>query len=396
MIAANARLSRAAWGILLLAAAGAAQAPQPAPPRRNTYSAKGLFAGGPPRVSPEVHPDRRITFQFAAPKASQVNLLFGEWNVKPQPMTRNEKGVWIITIGPVEPEIYTYMFSVDGVQTIDLANPRVKMGTLVYGNVVEVPGNPPRYDEAQNVPHGAIEIRQYVSTPLKRPRSVYIYLPPEYDANPARRFPVLYLRHGGGDDEGSWLRDGRAAVIADNLLAQRKAVPMLIVMTNGMTDGSWAGGSTPEALDTLGRELVGDVIPLVEKRYRVLAGRENRAITGLSMGGGQSFVFGLRNLDRFAWVGEFSAGLLSGVDLDLDALAPGVLKDGSIVNRRLRLFWIGCGTDDTRFNGHLDLVDELNRRGIRTVFRTTPGGHEWKVWRHQLAEFLPALFQPAK
>jgi enterochelin esterase-like enzyme len=400
MIVTNACLARIAWGLMLLAAAGTAQIPPPAatatPARRNTYSTQGLFGGGPPRVSPEVHADRRITFQFTAPKAAQVNLLFGEWNVKPQPMARNEKGVWSITIGPVEPEIYSYMFQVDGVQTIDLANPRVKAGTLVYGNVVEVPGTPPRYDEVQNVAHGAVEIRQYLSTPLKRARSVYIYLPPEYDSAQSRRFPVLYLRHGGGDDEGSWLRDGRAAVIADNLLAQHKAAPMVIVMTNGMTDGSWAGGSTPQALEMLEKELMGDVIPLVEKRYRVLAGRENRAITGLSMGGGQAFVFGLKNLDQFAWVGEFSAGLLSGTELNLDALAPGVLEDGAIVNRRLKLFWIGCGTEDTRCTGHLDLGEERTRRGIHTVFRTTPGGHEWKVWRHQLAEFLQALFQAAK
>lgn len=163
---------------------------------------------------------------------------------------------------------------------------------------------------------------------------------------------------------------------------------MLIVMT----DGSWAGGSTEQALAALGEELLADVIPLIEKSYRVLPGRENRAISGLSMGGGQSFIIGLRNLDQFAWIGEFSAGLLAGVEFDLDKELPGILKDASL-NQKLRLFWIGCGTDDPRFNGHLDLVEKLKSRGINHVFRTTPGGHEWKVWRHQLADVLPELFR---
>jgi len=256
--------------------------------------------------------------------------------------------------------------------------------------VVEVGGNPPRYDEVQSVPHGVIEARQYVSTPLKRARKAYVYLPPQYEAERNRRFPVLYLRHGGGDDEQSWSTDGRAGGILDNLLARNKALPMLIVMT----DGSWAGGSTEQVLAALGEELLTDVIPLIEKSYRVLPGRENRAISGLSMGGGQSFIIGLRNLDQFAWIGEFSAGLLAGVEFDLDNELPGILKDASL-NQKLRLFWIGCGTDVPRFNGHLDLVEKLKSRGINHVFRTTPGGHEWKVWRHQLADVLPELF-PSK
>jgi enterochelin esterase-like enzyme len=377
--------------LLLAAAVVAAVAQQTATTHHNTYSSKGLWIGGPPRVSPEIQPDRRLTFTLSAPNAKQVSLLFGEWEVKPQPMTRDDKGVWSITIGPVEPEIYQYLFNVDGVRTLDMANPNVKAGTSIYGNTVDVPGTPPRYDQVQAVPHGAIEVLQYSSTPLKRPRSVYVYLPPSYDADRTRRFPVLYLRHGGGDSEASWSADGRAGVILDNLLAKGKAVPMLIVMPNGMTDGSWAGGSSPEAMDALGKEMFEDVIPLIEKTYRVAPGRENRGITGLSMGGGQAFTIGLKNLDKFAWVGEFSAGILSGVETDVDALAPGVLKDASM-NQKLRLFWIGCGTEDVRYNGHLDLVDQLKSRGIHIEFHSTPGGHEWKVWRHQLAEMLPMLF----
>jgi enterochelin esterase-like enzyme len=384
-------VSQVAATLALVAMAATAQ--QAPPARKNTYTNKGLFAGGPPRVSPQVNPDRTISFQISAPKAQQVDLLFGEWDVKPQPMTKNERGLWTLTIGPVEPEIYSYMFRVDGVQALDFANPRVKNGTVIYGNSVDVPGNPPRYDEAQGAPHGVVEVRQYMSTPLKRLRSMYVYLPPQYEAERARRFPVLYLRHGGGDEEGSWLRDGRADIILDNLLAQKKAVPMIIVMTNGMTDGSWAGGSTEEAIDLLGKEQITDVMPLVDKSYRTLPGRENHAITGLSMGGGQAFIIGLRNLDKFAWVGNFSSGLMAGIEYDLDKSVQGALKDAS-VNQKLRLLWMGCGTKDPRYDGHLDLVDVFKQRGINHVFVSTPGGHEWKVWRHQLDGFLRLVFQP--
>lgn len=370
-----------------------APAQAPRQPRPNTYRTQAA-ARAARLVSPEVHPDRRITFRLSAPKASQVSLAFGAWNPQPQPMTRDAAGLWSITVGPLEPEIYTYAFSVDGTRVLDLANPTAKTGNALDASVVEVPGTPPRFDEVQNVPHGAIHIRTYQSTPLRRPRSLYVYVPPDYDREPARRYPVLYLRHGAGDVESNWSADGRAGVILDNLLARRKAVPMLIVMTNGNTDGTWAGGSSPEGIALLAKELLVDVIPFVEKNYRVLVTRENRAITGLSMGGGQAFTIGLKNLDTFAWVGEFSSGLISTADFDLEKYMPGLLADAANLNQKLRLFYLSCGTDDPRYNGQLNLADVLAEHHIRYQFAGTPGGHEWKVWRHLLADFLPRLFQP--
>jgi enterochelin esterase family protein len=372
----------------------AAQAPQP--PRRNTYRSPVSGAAAAQRlVSPEVHPDRTVTFRARAPKASEVLLAFGAGGAKPQPMTKDAGGVWSITIGPVEPEIYTYTFSVDGVRVLDMANPVLKNGRAPDASVVEIPGTPPRFDEVQDTPHGAIHIRTYISTPLKRFRKLYVYVPPQYDTEAARRFPVLYLRHGSGDNEANWSEDGRAGVILDNLLARRKAVPMLIVMTNGDTDGTWTGGSSPEAMEILGKELLGDVIPLVEKNYRVLSGPENRAITGLSMGGGQAFTIGLRHLDAFAWVGEFSSGLVSSVDFKLETHLPGFLDDPAAVNRKLKLLFLSCGAEDPRYPGQLDLADALKQHNIRYNWFSTPGVHEWKVWRHSLAEFLQKVFQPA-
>jgi enterochelin esterase family protein len=343
-------------------------------------------------VSPEVHPDRRITFRIRAPRASEVNLSFG--SSEPQPLSKDDSGLWSITIGPVEPEIYEYTFTVDGLRVLDGNNPNLKTGARgLSASEVEIPGTPPRFDEVQDVPHGAIHIRTYKSTPLKRQRSLYVYVPPDYEKDSQRRFPVLYLRHGGGDDERNWSQSGRAGVILDNLLAQGKAVPMLVVMTNGHTDGTWAGGSSPEGMAILEKELLGDVIPFVEDNYRVLQNRDGRAITGLSMGGGQAFTIGLRNLDTFAWVGEFSSGLVSDADFDLETHLPGFLSDASAVNDKLRLLFLGCGTEDPRFQGQLDLMEVLKEHGVNHVFVRTPGAHVWKAWRHLLADFMQRVFQ---
>lgn len=360
-------------------------------PRPNPYRSTNRGAAPATRmVSPEVHPDRKVTFRLRAPKASEVSVAIGG---KQKPMTKDAAGLWSLTIGPLEPEIYTYTFSVDGVRMLDTANTMLKNGRALDASVVEIPGNPSRFDQLRSVPHGTVQIRKYTSTPLNRPRKMYVYLPPPYDTESSRKFPVLYLRHGSGDNEANWVEDGRADLILDNLIAERKAVPMLIVMTNGDTDGTWLGGSSAEAMDLLARELFTDIIPMVEKNYRVLANRENRAITGLSMGGGQAFTIGLKNMDQFAWVGQFSSGLVSDADFNIDKHLPGFLKDTS-VNKKLRLLFFSCGAEDPRYAGQLNLGDLLKQHGIRYRWFSTPGAHEWKVWRHSLAEFAKLAFQP--
>src|SRR5579863_8414100 len=357
---------------------------------KNTYHSSGAATAAAARlVSPDVHPDRTITFAVRAPQASRVVLQFGG----AKPMVKNADGIWSVTVGPVEPEIYTYNFVVDGVRILDPGNPNLKNGRAIDASVVEVPGNPPRFDEVQDVPHGALQIRTYESTPLRKLRRLYVYTPPQYDTEPTRKFPVLYLRHGSGDNEENWSDTGRAGVILDNLIAQHKAVPMLIVMPNGDTDGSWAGGSSPEGIELLSQELLTDIVPMIEKDYRVAPGRENRAITGLSMGGGQAFTIGLKHLDMFAWVGEFSSGLVSDANFHLDKYLPGFLDDPAAVNKKLRLLYLSCGTLDPRYTGQLDLGDVLKAHDIHYVWYPTPGVHEWKVWRHALADFAPRLFQ---
>jgi enterochelin esterase family protein len=359
---------------------------------KNTYHSSGGASSANTAnriVSPEIHSDRTVTFRLRAPKATEVALQLNG----AKPMTRDAEGVWSITTPPLEPEIYTYNFVVDGVRILDPGNANLKNGRAIDSSLFEIPGNPPRFDEIQNVPHGALQIRTYTSTPLKTIRHLYVYTPPQYDGEKNRRFPVLYLRHGSGDNEENWSDTGRAGVILDNLIAQQKAVPMIIVMPNGDTDGSWSGGSSPQGIELLTQELLTDIIPMVEKDYRVAPGRENRAITGLSMGGGQAFTMGLKHLDMFGWVGEFSSGLVSDTDFHLDKYLPGFLDDPKVINAKLKLLYLSCGTNDPRYPGQLDLADVLKEHGIHYVWFPTPGVHEWKVWRHALADFAPRLFK---
>jgi enterochelin esterase-like enzyme len=361
-------------------------------------------------VSPEVLPDHRITFRISAPKASEVVLRFAEGNAQSHPMTKGDDGVWSVTIGPVEPEIYVYSFLIDGAKTIDLSNPIMKVGASIDASVVEVPGNPPRFDQVQEVPHGSIHIHTYLSAVSKTQRGLYIYVPPDYYSQPAKRFPVLYLWHGGGGAEQDWSRDGRAGVILDNLIAQKKALPMLIVMPNNVPGTpapgvmAAAGASAPPATGPGGanypllkRELLEDIIPFVSKHYRTIENRESRAIAGLSAGGGTTLNVGLASLDTFAWVAEFSSGIFGGVSgygqFDIGKISPDFYKDPAATNKRLKLFYMSCGTEDPRLPFQKKALEEFQSHKIAVTFAAFPGAHEWKVWRHSLADLAPKLFR---
>lgn len=359
----------------------------------NTFSTQGWWKPAGQAFSPVIHVDNSITFRLSAPGAGKVELMFGEWDIVPLAMTKGADGVWSITIPPVAPMVYQYSFRMDGVAVPDMKNPAIKAGTEVYGSLVDVTAAGfSRFDE-RLVAGGDIHIISYFSTPMNRIRDMWVYLPREYTDNPHKKYPVLYLRHGGGDSEKSWVNDGRAAVIMDNLISEGKALPMIVVMTSGFTDGSWAGGSSVEGMDILEKELLTDVIPLIEQRYRIQSDKHSRAIAGLSMGGGQAFVIGMRNLDRFAYVGEFSAGILSDDNLDLEAYVPGLLADSQRVNDELKLLWISCGTKDTRYQGHLNFAAKLHKHGIRYEFSKSAWGHEWQFWRLELYGFAQRIFK---
>lgn len=343
-------------------------------------------------ISPDIHPDRRVTIRFLAPKASEVLLVGGQMQAVlkgPQPMKKDDQGVWSITVGPLEPGFYNYGFAVDGgIRIPDPANPNVEERRWGHISFFEVPGDQPMFYDLRSVPRGTVRSHVYDSKSLGTPRPLYVYTPPGYDQSRNTRYPVLYLLHGSGQVEELWTSVGRANVMLDNLLADGKAKPMIIVMPYGhvprvMTPDERArGGSSPPGFD---QDLLNDVIPYVEKNYRVIADRDHRAIAGLSMGGGQSISIGLAHLDVFSSVGSFSGAVrnLSSIET----------MDPATLNQKLKVLWIGCGRDDGLYGPNKKLVDLLESKGIRHVFRESAGAHVWPVWRLNLHEFAQVLFQ---
>jgi enterochelin esterase-like enzyme len=345
-----------------------------------------------PVVSPEVHADRRVTFRLKAPKASEVTLT-GDWlGSAPAPaLAKDAAGVWSVTLGPFEPSIYIYSFTVDGMAIADPVNPRMKLRASTSASLLEVKETPPAFWEARDVPHGAVEINWGKSNAINgETRAVWIYTPPEYAKN-TRRYPVLYLLHGSNDTAAGWTMAGSANFVIDNLLAARKITPMIVVMPFGhATPFGVPPGPGQKSNDLLFEEyLLEDVMPLVEAKYRVAAGRQNRAIAGLSMGGGQSLRIGLGHLDLFSAVASFSGA----VPADFEQRFAAVLGDAKGTNAKLKALWFGCGRQDSLFVRSEKLDELLTKRGIAHTFRATDGVHNFTIWRKHLAEYLPLLFQ---
>ena len=369
-------------------------------------------------VSPEILPDRRVTFRIYAPKASEI-LLDGDWILQGRgtggPLQKDDQGVWSITVGPLVPDFYMYALTVDGVPTIDPQNRAIKQGIAPLKNVFLVPGEEAAFAETRAVPHGDVRRLWYDSPTLGGARRMHVYTPPEYDGSD-RAYPVLYLIHGGGDDDRAWSTIGRAGFIMDNLLAEGKAQPMIVVMPNGHVPRPGFGlrltgaDRTSQAAimrrieiiselhDTFVKDLLTTIMPFVENRYRIRADRESRAIAGLSMGGAETLRVAPSNLDMFAYIGVFSMGLQvgaeAGVNTDFEQRNAGFLAHPGRTNALLKLFWIGAGeTDTTVTDGPRRLSATLTRRGIRHTFNETTGGHTWINWRLYLRDFLQLLFR---
>lgn len=344
-------------------------------------------------VSPEVHPDRTVTFRIYAPNATKVQIA-GEWmssnqaekTVNGSAMTKDDKGVWSATIGPLEPNTYIYSFNVDGMNIADPVNPAIKLRARTSATLVTIPGDQPW--EFRDVPHGKVEINYHRSKVLNGAvRQIFVYTPPGYDKSASTRYPVLYLLHGNGGVASDWTNAGFANYVEDSLIAEKKAVPMIIVMPWGhaLPIGSPSG----ENAKLFEQYFLKEVMPLVESKYRVAPGRTNRAIAGLSMGGGQTTLIGLGHPDMFAYVGLFSH------DIGADSVKYEVLNDPKAAAEMKALFW-GVGKEDPRHVGMKKLTDSLTSLGIKHVFyEDTEGatGHVWPVWRKCLTQFAPLLFQ---
>ena len=350
----------------------------------------GTAQQAPRIVSPEILPDGRVTFRLSAPKAEEV-VLTGEFLEGRKNFEKGADGVWNVTVGPVDPEIYHYNFTIDGVRTIDPSNPHLKTGSTAstITSVLEVRPSSPAFYEAQPVPHGEIRTNWYHSKSLGTVRRLTVYTPPGYDKDRSARFPVLYLFHGANADENAWYRLGRANLILDNLLAAGKIQPFLVVMPFGY--GVPPDGPQAENTATFGKDLLDDVIPFIESNYRAHTDRDRRAIVGLSMGGGQALSIGLNNIDRFSYVGGFSSGL--GNAANYPKTYASLIARADEANKKLKLVWIGCGKEDGQFAQSKSLSDFLTANNVKHTFRETSGAHTWMVWRRYLNEISPLLFQ---
>lgn len=359
---------------LIFASIIASFAADPAPPARNPQRPA-------PTRSPEVASDRQVTFRLRAPKATTV-AVNGQWPNGSAPMTRGSNDVWSVTVGPIEPGVWEYSFRVDELTMIDPGNPAIKPMREPRTSILHIPGDPPLVFDFQDVPHGVVRSHTYRSKSLGRLRGLSVYTPPGYDKSRAR-FPTLYLQHGSGDNQDTWTVHGKAHWILDNLIAQGRAKPMVVVMMDGHA-------ASPGSSDNTGqfeRDLLEDVLPFIEANYRVKADAASRGIVGLSMGGGQSLTIGLKHANRFAWVGGFSASVPTG-----DAVAA-ALDDAQATNKKLKLLWIACGKDDFLLQRNEAFIATLKDKGLRHEWYLTAGNHSWPIWRGYLADFLPRLFR---
>jgi enterochelin esterase-like enzyme len=358
------------------------------------------------QCGPIIHSDNRVTFRLQAPKAAAVSV---RWGVQvdigdPVMLTEDSEGVWSATVGPLEPELYGYTFNVDGIRMVDPCHPEVKRDGTKLESMLLVPGEVSDLYSVKDVPHGTLSLVWFQSPTAKLTRRMHVYTPPGYEESTGR-YPVLYLLHGGGGDETEWNNQGRMSQIMDNLIAQGKAKPMIVVMPNGHVNRAAALGAFPAPVpappsvysmvpgQTLAapglyeESLVKDIIPYIEKHYRVVANKENRAIAGLSMGGGHTVRTTLTNPGLFSYIAVFSAGIRD--------VNQGVEKQFAMLkSNNPKLYYVGCGTaDKLAYQNTKTLLGVLKKAGLDYKYRETSHGHWWGAWRIYLAEYAPQLFR---
>ncbi|MBP7732114.1 MAG: esterase [Bacteroidales bacterium] len=380
--------------------------------RREAPAARPAFRMPARVVSPEILPDNRVILRLYARDAASVSVS-GEWQTglgAGETLARNDTGLFSITIGPLKPELYGYSFIVDGVRTIDPNNVQVRRDGSRYENFFIIPGpESDLYIQKHGVPHGTVSKVWYKSSVLEMDRRLYVYTPAGYETGKTR-YPVFYLLHGAGGDEDAWTNMGRAAQIMDNLIAQGRAKPMIVVMTNGNANQAGAQnevpplqtqpGQGPEAFTRYAgkfeEHLVKDVVPFIEKNYRTLKGKDNRAIAGLSMGGAHTQTITNDNPGMFSYIGVFSMGLMNPGSRNQDVSALEKERDAKIEalkNSGYKLYWIGCGKDDFVYQSVINLRNFLDKHNFKYIYRESTGGHTWANWRIYLSEFAPLLFK---
>lgn len=345
--------------------------------------------------SPEVQADGRVTFRAFAPGAKAVSLML-EGTKETMPMQRDEQGVWSLTTARLAADYYGYGFLADGVLLLDPNNTTIKPNLIQIQDMVHVTGAEPQLWDVADVPHGVLYHHFFKSNVVGDQRDFYVYTPPGYDPKGKTKYPTLYLLHGFSDDASGWTAVGKANVILDNLIAQGKAKPMIVVMPLGYGDPEvLAGGWNQNHMDKFWMQnttkfrdsLLTEVMPQVEKAYKVSQDRNDRAIAGLSMGGGESLFTGLNTLDRFAWIGAMSSATKH---FDIATDFPGL---DAKKNSQIRLLWIACGVDDRLLDDNRNFIASLKGAGLQPVVVETPGAHTWMVWRRNLIALAPQLFR---
>ena len=385
-----------------------------------------------PRLrSPQVSDDHHVTFRIYAPKASEVTFNADWIGATNMPMTKDDKGVWSTTVGPLDAQLYGYWFLVDGIRTLDPSNSETERDGNRFSSLLMVSGPADAMWDFKDVPHGTIEQVWYPSPTLHMDqRRMYVYLPPNYKANGSKRYPVLYLLHGAGGDEDAWMTMGRANIILDNLIAAAKSVPMVVVMPNGnatqTVSQGFGDGPTPSvqqvtapapnpgpgaaaapsnpagaaAASTAPRpqlpaqpyagsypeSIVKDVIPFVEENYRVYTDKNHRAIAGLSMGGGQTVTTTNNNPNLFGYIGVFSAGGRVG-DPTFESQLMEIKRDG------VKFYWTGAGDTDLARAGMVALEADLKSKDFPTSYKEIPGRHYWFLWRDFLSDYAGQIFR---
>ena len=345
---------------------------------------------------PKILPDNSVVFKVRAPQASRVQIDLGGRHDG----IKDASGTWTIVTDPLLPGYHYYSLIVDGVSVADPASESY-FGTSRMASAIDIPEPGMDLFEIQDVPHGQVREMTYWSEEAEAWRPVFVYTPADYEKG-RKKYPVMYIHHGGGEDHRGWIQQGRTATILDNLIARGEAVPMIVVSVNSnipRKPGAPAsvGGYSWEGMQPYMREIVGSIIPFIEKNFRVKADAKHRAMCGLSMGGGQSFFIGLRRPDMFANVGIFSTGVFGGIqgssNFDLEANIPGMLTAPDKFNSGLDCFFISCGEQDPRIEYTKAIVEKMRAAGVNVEFRSFPGDHEWQPWRKSLAAFASMLFK---
>ncbi|MBN2703729.1 MAG: hypothetical protein JXR23_05900 [Pontiellaceae bacterium] len=379
--------------ITLLALCGAFPAAAQFGPRTQVSLPEGSIA---PETNinqngyPRIMPDLSVVFRVNAPQAERVQISLG----KTYTLTKDESGTWTGKTDPQVPGFHYYSLIVDGVDVSDPASESF-YGCSRVSSAIEIPEAGCDFYTIQDVPHGYTLSTSYYSEQTKSWRPLNIYLPPDYNTNSNKKYPVMYIHHGGGEDHRGWAEQGKTGIIMDNLIAKREAVPMIVVMPNSNL-GIGGGGYNMQGMQPYKTELTEAIIPFVEKNFRAIQDRKSRAMCGLSMGGGQAFYIGLSSTDVFADVGIFSSGLFGGIreanGFDAEKEMPGLLSDSKSFNEKLDVLFISCGDDDPRIEPTKAAVEKMRAAGLEITFASYPSDHEWQTWRKSLHDFAPLLF----